>query len=139
MFKTSFLNVLLYIFIRYIVFYIFLMLKNNDFNLLKWKNITDGSSLTYFLLVMSIPIILSMLLFSAPIYYSFKTNRRIWFTLIISIVFAGEYFIYVWGTSQKYFQDMNGVYNLIIGLIVFALFFYKPIIAIFKSKINTKY
>jgi len=128
--KPTFLNILLYLFVKYIVFYIFLMFKNADFKLLEVNNIKKGEDLFYYLwLILFLPLV-QILIFSAPLYYSFKVKNPLYFLLIISIIFIAEYFIYVFFTSDKH-VDMNGIYNGIIGALLLLLFFFKYIKGIY--------
>lgn len=131
MFKPTFLKVLLFLFVKYMVFYVFLMVKNNDYRLLEVDNLKGGHTLSYFLLIMLPYPLINMLLFSAPIYFSFKVKNIIPFVLIIASFVVAEYFVYVFFTSEKN-VDMNGVYNGIISLLFFFLFFLKPIRAILR-------
>lgn len=121
--KPTFFKILLYIFIKYIVFYTFLMLNNNNTKLLEWNNLTSGATFTYFFLVMFIPILISMVCFSIPLYYSFKINNKVYLSIIIGLIFILEYFVYVYLTSQKYFYDWNGIFNFIISVLLLLVLF----------------
>ena len=132
MLKASFKNILLYILVKYLLFYVFMMFKNNDFRLLHFYNLKNGEDWFYYLwLVLFMPV-LSMILFSAPIYFIFKTKKAIYFILLMSIILVAEYFLYTYFVSQL--DLMNGVYNEIISLLVLLLFFYRQIGLIFKKK-----
>lgn len=132
MLKPKFYNVILFFFLKYIIFYTFLMIKHKDFKLLEWDNIVDGHSLVYFILVMMPLCISSMVLFSVPTYYSFKVHKPVYLMLTITAVFMAEYFLYVYFTSQKN-PDSNGIYNIIVSGTCFTVLFYRRIIEIFTT------
>jgi len=126
MLKPIFRNILLYIFLKYLIFYVFMMFRNNNFYLVN-PGIRDGADLFYYLWIfLSLPVFISVL-FSPPIYYSFRIRMKktIYFVLINIIVLIAEYFIYTSFASQL--NSWNGIYNAIIGIIIFILFFYKRI------------
>lgn len=124
MFKPSFLNIVLYIFIKYFTFYLFMMFKNDNFYLIN-PGIRDGADLFYYLwLFLSFPIVVSIL-FSVPIYYSFKLKKLIYFILIGIIILSIEYYAYTYFASQL--NLWNGIYNIIISIILFIIFFHKTI------------
>ena len=133
MLKASFKNILLYILLKYLLFYVFMMFKNNDFRLLHFYNLKNGEDWFYYLwLVLFVPV-LNMILFSGPIYFIFKTKKAIYFILLMSIILVAEYFLYTYFVSQL--DLMNGVYNGVISLLLLLLFFFKPISLIFKQRI----
>jgi hypothetical protein len=132
MLKPSFKNILLYILLKYLLFYVFMMFKNNDFRILHFYNLKNGEDWFYYLwLVLFVPV-LNMILFWAPIYFIFKTKKAIYFVLLMSVILVAEYFLYTYLVSQL--DLMNGVYNGIISLLVLLLFFFKQIVLIFKQK-----
>ena len=131
MLKASFKNILLYILLKYILFYILLMFKHNDFRLLEWGNLRNGGSVTYFLLIMMQLPVISMFLFSAPIYFAFKLKNWMLFIIILSAITISEYYIYTYMASQL--DLMNGVYNEIISLLLLLIFFLKPIRLLIKK------
>ena len=132
MLKTTFKNILVYIFIKYVLFYIFLMFKNNDFSFLKLNALKTGQDWFYYLwLFLFLPVI-SMILFSAPLYFTFKVKKAIYFIIFISMILVAEYFLYTYFASQA--NLMNGVYNGIISLLLLLLFFSKQISLIFTKK-----
>lgn len=134
MLKASFKNILLYILLKYLFFYGLMMFENNNFRLLRFYNLKNGEDWFYYLwLLLSLPV-LNMMLFSAPIYFSFRLKNIGYFILAIMAIILAEYFVYVFFTSEKHI-NMNGVYNGIISLLLFFLFFFKPIRSIFKQKI----
>jgi len=125
MLKPTVLNILLFWFVKYIALYMHLMFKNNNYALLKVNEIKNGGDLFYYLwLFLFLPTI-CMIVFSAPIYFSFRVKSQIYFTLIIAAVLIAEYFIYTWSASQA--NMMIGVYNGIISLLFLLMFFFRYI------------
>lgn len=133
MFKPTFSNVLWFLFTKYIVFYFLLMILNNDYRLLEWENLKGGHTITYFILVMSPYLLINMLLFSAPVYFSFRLMNAVYFILAIGAIIVAEYFVYLLYTSENHVA-IRGVYNGAITLLFFILFFFKSIRLILKQK-----
>ena len=132
MLRLRILNILIYFLVKYFAFYILLMFKNNDFTFLELNNIRNGEDLFYYLwLLLFLPVV-SMIIFSAPIYFSFKVKKGIYFILIIGVILIAEYFLYTYLASQM--DSMNGVYNGIISLLFLFLFFFKAIRSIFMQR-----
>lgn len=134
MFKPSFVNILFYLLLKYVVVYAVFMFATNNFKLLQIGNIKNGGDLFYYLwIILFIPVV-NMILFSVPLFLAFKVKNWVYFFTVIGLITVAEYFIYVYFTSQKHI-DMRGVYIELIGLIVFAFCFFKPIGFLFKQKI----
>jgi hypothetical protein len=136
MFKVSFFNSVCYLAVKYAVFFFVLAFMENRFKDIVINNAettTELIKLTLgYILYVLFHMLLLILIFSIPLYFIMKIRSMVCFVLLMIVFFAVEYFVYTWGTSQKYFYDMNGIYNLIIGIIVFVLFYYKSLIQIFK-------
>lgn len=129
MLKPTVLNILLYIFLKYIAFYVFMMFKNNDFYLLEVNSIGNGEDLFYYLWMFLFLPVVCMVVISAPLYFSFKVSNTIYFILIIGAYLVVEYFIYTYLASQA--NLVNGFFNGLISAVFLLLFFYKPIKALF--------
>ena len=131
MYKISYLNCVLFIFMKYSVFAFILAFIDDRFVKIVINNADTSLELIKltigYMLYILIHTILFILIFSLPLYFILKINNRIFFLFLIIIFFLIEYLAYLWSTSQKYFQDINGVYNFIIGLVVFGIFFHKNI------------
>ena len=126
MLKLTFKNTLLYIFVKYLLLYVFLMFKSKDYSLLNLANLKNVQDWFYYLwLILFMPIV-SMILFSWAIYFTFKVKNRAYFVILLSLIFIAEYFVYVFFTSNKHI-DVNGVINTIIGLILLILLFFKDV------------
>jgi len=131
MLKASFKNILLYILVKYLFFYVVMMFKINDFRYLQIGDLRNGEDwFLYLWMILFLPV-LNMILFSAPIYFLFRLKSVGYFLLAITAIFLAEYFVYVFFTSEKH-VDINGVYNGIVSLLVFCLFFFKEIKSKFK-------
>lgn len=118
-------NILLFWLVKYIALYILLMFKNSNYGLLKANEIKNREDLFYYLwLFLFLPIV-CMVIFSAPVYFSFKVKRPIYFALIIIAVLVVEYLFYTWSASQA--DLVNGVYNGLISIAFLLLFFYRYI------------
>ena len=133
MFKPTFKKIILFFFVKYLLFYIFLMFKNNDYTLIQVNSFRSGEDVFYYLWLFLFLPVLSSIIFSAPIYFTFKIKNRIYFILLISAILIAEYLLYTYWASQA--DLMNGVYNGIISLLVLLIFFYKHIGLMFKQGI----
>lgn len=131
MLHPNFKNILIYIFTKDIVFYIFLMFKNFNFTLIEVNNVVQGNSLLFFLIFILPPTLLKMLVYTNPIFKVFSSKNSIIFILFISLFLLIEYVFYVFITSQKIF-DINGIYFSGINLTMFMAFFFKEIRRIVK-------
>ena len=127
------LNIVFYFFIKYILFYVFMMFRNNDFTLIGIKDLKNGDDWFFYLWMFLFLPVLCSFLFAAPIYYIFKVKSIVYFILLIGLVFTAEYFLYTYFASQL--DLMNGVYNEIISLLLWLIFFFKSISLIYKQRI----
>jgi hypothetical protein len=71
-----------------------------------------------------------IILFSAPIYFSFRIKNAVIFGIVNILILFAEYLLYTYSESEL--DLFNGVYNAIISLMIFYLFFSKEIV----SKVN---
>ena len=126
MLKPTYLNICISIFIKYLLFYILLMIINNDYKLLQINNIRNGGDLFYYLWIILFFPIVDLIIFSAPIYFSFKTNNRLKFTFKIIGILIIEYFLYAYFTSQN-ILSRDAVYKVIINSLLLILMFNKNI------------
>lgn len=129
MLKPSFRNILLYLLTKYIVFYVFMMFKNNDFYFVN-PGIRNGADLFYYLWIFLFLPVVCMFIFTVPLYFVFKKKNTIYFTLIIIVFLVVEYFIYTYFASQA--NLMNGLYNEVVSLLMLFIFFFRHINLIFK-------
>lgn len=125
MLKPKISNILLFIFLKYLFFYIFLMFKNDNYALISFGNLNSFQDLFYYLfLFLTLPIFFSIILI-IPIYFILKTKKIYLFFLSMLVVLLFEYFLYTYLASQANFW--NGVFNGVFSVIFLCLFFYKSI------------
>lgn len=135
MIKMTFRNILLFILLKYFILYIIRMIKMIDYRFLRVNELKNAGDLFYYSwLILFLPMV-SMILFSAPIYYSFKLKNIFSFSVAILSILTAEYFVYVYLTSDKHI-DMNGIVNGGISLLLFILFFYRHINSVFKQSVH---
>lgn len=133
--KNNRLNILKYLFVKYIVFFTVLA-----FTIDRFKNSVIDNAVTsremfkltgqyiMYVLIYTLPLIL---IFIFPLYHILKVKRAKFFIIYIILLFISEYFIYtyLYASSNK----ILGIYNLGIGVILLWLFFYKSILIKFNS------
>ncbi len=121
--RPNFPSILFYFFIKYFAFYLFLMVKDDNYSLLNVESITTGRDLIYYLfLILSLPIA-SIIIFLVPTYFVFKIRNRFFFTITVFTLFTLEYFLYTYFASQANYY--NGLFSALISLILFVLLFHK--------------
>ena len=131
MLKPSLINILLFWFVKYIAFYVLLMFKSNNYTLIEVSQLKNGEDwFLYLWMFLFLPVV-SMLIFTTPVYFSFKMKSVVYFALIVTAILIGEYFVYVFFTSDRHI-DINGIYNGGMSLLFLLLFFYKSIKPVFK-------
>src|SRR5438105_180928 len=89
MLKPAIKNILFYLLFKYIVFYILMMFKNDNFYLIN-PGIRNGADLFYYLWMFLFLPGLCMVIFSAPIYFAFRSKSIIFFILIIIAFLVAE-------------------------------------------------
>lgn len=129
MFKISLINSFLCILVKYVLFFFMLAFVDNRFKSVVIDNATTSSevfklTLGYILTVLlyTIPMIL---VFGFLLNYILKIKRGVYFVLSMSLFFSVEFWIYTefYSPSDKYV----GIYNIIIGIIIILMFFYKSL------------
>lgn len=133
MFEPTIKKIVLFIFIKYLAFYIFMMFKNGNYALIKLNELRTLQDVFYYMWIFLFLPTLVSILFTAPIYYAFKTNQPALFVLIIGLFFVAEYYIYTNLASQ--IDLNNGLYNAFLGLLVLIILFFNPISRIMKIKL----
>jgi hypothetical protein len=131
MLKPTVLNILLFWFVKYIAFYVLMMFKNKNYSLIRLGDLKTGEDWFYYLWIFLFLPVICMIVFSAPVYLSFKKKGLIYFALIIAVVLITEYLFYTWSASQT--DLMNGVYNGIISLLFLVLIFYRHISILYQQ------
>jgi hypothetical protein len=136
MFKASFLNSVYYLFLKYCVFFFILAFIGKRFENAVTNNANTLSefiklSLGYVLYILFYMFFL-VLFFSIPLYFILKIRNKNYFVFLITAFFSMEYFVYTYWFSPS--DKVTGIYNLIIGLLIFVFFFRKLIIQVFKTE-----
>jgi hypothetical protein len=138
MLRPKFSNILLFLFIKYIVFFLVLAFIGDRFKLLVINNSGNRrelfSNTVYYLSYIMIFTVLGILILSGPIYFVLKVKSAICFVLLISGALVGEYCLYTGLASTS--NLMNGVYNGIISILFLLIFFYRHITLIFSRQEN---
>ena len=131
MLKPGLKNILLFIFLKYLLFYIFMMFKNDNYTLVQiWKLKTFGDWIYYLYIFLSLPA-LYCTIFIIILHFALNSNKLLVFIPVVLAVFGLEYLIYTeLASPSDYF---NGLYNALIGAAVLWLFFHKSISS--KAKI----
>jgi len=128
--KCHILKASIFFLVKYFVFYLLLMIKNENTYFLKIGNIKNGVDLFYYLwLLLSLPLISFLILF-VPICFTLKVNRRGVFLFLILLILVAEYLVYTYLASSS--NLMNGVINGVVSIIFLLVFFYKDISKKFK-------
>lgn len=130
--KPTYLNICINIFLKYLIFYLFLMILNDDFKLLQLNNIRNGEDLFYYIWIVLFFPILDIILFSAPLYFSFKIKKGTYFILSILLIIFIEYFLYAYFTSQKVLNQ-DAFLKIIISIALLFTLFYRDIFNKFKQ------
>lgn len=129
MLRPSVLNILLYIFTKYLLFFILLACLDNRFTSIVIRNSNSNAQLLsnslYYLLCILFYILIVLILFSAPTYLAFKVKRGLLFVPITLAILACEYFFYTYAASQT--DRHAGLYESAFSVLVLCLFFYKQI------------
>jgi hypothetical protein len=136
MLKPKFSNILIFLLIKYMVFFFVLAFIGDRFKLIVINNSENRQELFsntgyYLLFVLFFTVVIGLILCS-PIYFTLKVKNPIYFLLLISAILVVEYFLYTYLSSTK--DLMNGVYNGIISILFLFLFFYRHIVLIFKQQ-----
>lgn len=111
-------SIVLFVLLKYIIFFLFLMILRGDYRLFS-SGIIDG--LTFFLIfMMPLPALIA-LIFTFPLFYIFQLKKTIFFILSLVGILIAEYFVYTFYASSTNF--VNGLYNSLISVVVGIIFF----------------
>lgn len=130
MLKPSVVNILLFWFVKYILFYILQMFKSGNYALIEFDKLETKEDWYYYLWIFLFLPIMCIVIFTAPMLMSFRTKTPLYFTLVIAAVVIAEYLLYTWLASQADFT--NGIYNGALTLLLFMLFFFRRIKVIYQ-------
>jgi len=132
MFKPSFANILFFWFIKYIIFYVFIMFKNQNYALIRLNDLKNGQDVFYYLWIFLFLPILFIILFSVPLYFSFKIKNIKYLLILLIAILVLEYMIYTYLASPS--DLINGIYNGVISIMFYFLFFLKRIKLIVQKR-----
>ncbi len=122
----------MYFFIKYFILFVFIMIKNQNFELLRSNNYKTKEDILYVLwLILFLPIIQSII-FSLPLLFSFRFKNPVYFVGAITLFIVIEYLVYIFLTSTKPL-DGNGFLSAILSIALFILLFFKEIKLLLKQ------
>ena len=130
--KISIRKILLFMMLKYLVFYIFMMFKNSNYALIEIGDLNSFGDIFYYLWIFLFLPIVCFVLFSVPIYYSFSKRNLNFFLLINAGILIAEYILYTFLASES--NLFNGMFNAIISLLCFPVIFWKEIRELFVEK-----
>ena len=130
MLKNSLLNFILFWFVKYILFYTLQMFKSGNYALIEFNKLKTNEDWFYYLWLFLFMPVLCIIIFTVPMYFSFRTKNFLLFSLTIIAIVLIEYLLYTWLASQA--DLTNGIYNALLTLIFFILFFFKRIKIIYQ-------
>lgn len=125
MIKISIQKIFVFMFVKYFIFYIYMMIKTNNYTLIEFNNINSTDDLIYYLLLFLPLPILSFILFTVPIKLAFNSIHFLKFFLIIIFIFFVEGIIYTYLASQTNY--LNGLFNFVISIITLFILFYSEL------------
>ena len=130
------LNFVMWVFVKYLIFYAFVAIKNNNYYFLRVNELKNGQDLFYYLWMLLFLPGIYCIVFLPPLYFTFKTKKPVRFTLLLIAIFSAEYFLYTYLASPSDFK--NGIYLVVIGLLLLLVFFHKSISSIFRESIQNR-
>lgn len=126
MLKPIYLNICISILFKCLIFYVVLMVINNDFRALQISNIRNGQDLFYYLFLLLFFPLVDIMVFSLPLLFIFRIRKALIFTLAILLLLSVEYFIYAYATSQKII-NRDAFIKIAISFISLLVVFYRPV------------
>jgi len=141
MIKPSFLKIILYLFVKYLVFFTVLAFLDN-----RYKNIVINNSKyaddivinsIYYIVEVLFAVLLYIVIFFLPLYLLLKIKNILFLLLAFLLLIIIEYFVYE-ATSSYIHMDIDGIINEIISFIFFFVFFGKFIVLLAKGEINNE-
>jgi len=135
MFKVRFIYCVLFLLIKYLIFFFILAFLDNRFKSIVLENANSNAELVSGLLgyIMYLLFYSSLLvvMFSCPFFLVLKIKRKNYFLFGILCFFIIEYLLYTYLFSPSDFT--LGIYNLLVGFILFWLLFRIEIIQKLKN------
>lgn len=135
MFKVNIVKIIVFLIVKYLVFFTLLAFLGDRFKLIVINNSNNTEELLsnsfYYLIYPLLITVLFTFLFSMPFYFSFRVKKVIYFVFLVIAGLLVEYFIYSEIASATDFK--NGLYNGLLTLLFFVFFFSKEIVLKFKQ------
>ncbi len=136
MLKPTYRNAVLFLFVKTLVFVVMIAFVNNRYI----SYVTDvhkeagllRNTISYLGYVLIFGVIPSIIIFSAPIYFSFRIRQPLFFITVIGAIFGLDYFIY--SRLGGFANNVERYYFWVSNLLSFLIFFYRPI----KIKLTSK-
>jgi hypothetical protein len=127
MWKPKFFNIIFYFLIKYIIFFAILAFIGNRFKSIVIDSSDNKSELLsnflYYSLYPTIIVGLFTLVLSIALFLLMKMSRGLYFLLMYLLLLTVEYLLYTYLASPS--DLMNGFYNMMIGVLLLLVFFYK--------------
>jgi len=129
MLTARFRNIVLFVFVKYVVFAIVLAGMNDRFKTL----VTDRSNTTadwvtntfHYCMYVLLVIIVFIALFSLPYWLVFRIRNKVLFVLAVVLVLSVDSACYVWFNVTG--NVRYGEIDLLVGVLTLLVFFFKPV------------
>jgi hypothetical protein len=132
MLKPTICNVVLYLLVKYLLFYAGNIVYQGSYQWLDLSNLKIGQDVFYWLWMFGFLPLVSILLFAVPLSLILRLSRPVSFGCALVAFVVVDYTFYVFLNSQKSL-DSYGLYHETIGLLVIAFLFHGRIRAILTS------
>ena len=119
--------------IKYLVFYTFMMFKNQNFYILNISNFKSLENIIYYLFIFLLLPFILIFIFTLPVYFSLKIKNSFFYFFMFFLFLVLEYFIYVYFNSEKVL-DKNGFYNSVISVVIFTFMSWYRVQSKYSSK-----
>lgn len=129
MLKPKYLNVVLFLFVKTVVFAIMIAFVDNRYisyvtDPYKEAGLLKNTS-SYFKYILIFGVIPSIIIYSIPIYLTFFIKRPLFFIATILLIFSLDYLFY--SRMGGFANNLERYYFWISNLICFPVLFYRPI------------
>lgn len=119
-------NVIAYIFLRYLIFLAFIYATNKDAKMVQWSDLRAGEDWFYFFWLFLILPIIESILFAIPFTYGLNKivqNKSLCIFFLMAILFVFEGFIFYLIANQKI--DIGMLTKIGISVVLFLVLFWK--------------
>jgi hypothetical protein len=138
MLKPKYWNVVLFLLVKTIVFAVLIAFVDNRYH----SYITDlhrggglmEKTISYLGYILIFGIIPTVIIFSAPIYFSFSIKRPLFFIASILVIFTLDYLFY--SKMDGFVNDLERYYFWICNFLCFSILFYLPVKRKFMQKVE---